>query len=294
MSDGDTYAWTAPTAAEMTEIVNDLIWVKFDDDDTTWEAYKEFIDTENGNTDKTDMFSSRAMTFGWNTNFLPGWPLEPAFVKKWSGMCMEDYSSGMGGFCVYETNATNTAEAVNGAVAIYGTTDADADGEPDTDNVIGQDTSKSVETVRLSKTEFESFATAWTDMTYIETTDTTFTQDGRCYYTYLATLGIKNVAVGARDMLDYAYCNATEDSNSWTTFWTCQMFMPLRDQQIDGYSRMDIPGVITYSIFNSYIPDTEELSLIQLSAMSPGSSAGADSVTAFAAIAVAAIAAMFF
>lgn len=44
----------------------------------------------------------------FDTSFINGWTDLPAeFVRKWSGGCLEDYSSSMGGFCLLEDSDTN-------------------------------------------------------------------------------------------------------------------------------------------------------------------------------------------
>lgn len=47
------------------------------------------------------------MTVVFNNNFITGWPTDPAFVRKYSGTCIHDYSSTGGAICMLETNDTD-------------------------------------------------------------------------------------------------------------------------------------------------------------------------------------------
>lgn len=71
--------------------------------------------------------------------------------------------------------------------------------------------------------------------------------------------------------------------------------MPAKDKQVDGYPRFEYPGVVGVRQFSSYIPNVEIVSLIKSTTLlsSEGDNA-VTGVTAFASIAVAAIAALAF
>ena len=87
--------------------------------------------------------------------------------------------------------------------------------------------------------------------------------------------------------LDYPFCAQDGD------VWYCQLYMPLRSEQTDGYPRFDYPGVITAYYIASLIPDMEDLSLLKTTGL-VYSADGATSMTAFASILVAAVASLTF
>ena len=91
-------AFTAPSStADMIEVVDELVYFKFEDQDTLWDAY-----AEDASSDYAAKFSGRALTFAFSVAYTDEWPAEPAYVKEWSGACLKDHSSGMGGFCLME------------------------------------------------------------------------------------------------------------------------------------------------------------------------------------------------
>jgi len=78
------------------------------------------------------------------------------FVKKWSGGCLKDHSSGMGGFCLLETNDTNTQGTTGTLTNVWDVSD--------TKIVLNESTNRSVLTFRLSASDFTSLETAWTNV----------------------------------------------------------------------------------------------------------------------------------
>ena len=65
------------------------------------------------------MFSARTMTVALTMDYLPALPLDLAleYLPKWSGGCFEDYSSGVGGFCLLEDSDIKTGSACTNKVA---------------------------------------------------------------------------------------------------------------------------------------------------------------------------------
>jgi len=51
-------------------------------------------------------------------SFITGWPADPAFVTEGSGACLRDVSAGTGGFCILETNDSETETAQYGWVYV--------------------------------------------------------------------------------------------------------------------------------------------------------------------------------
>jgi len=70
--------------------------------------------------------------------------------------------------------------------------------------------------------------------------------------------------------------------------------MPKKDQQVDGYPHFEAPGVVGIRQFSSYIPTVELFSIFKTTTMLGSEGDAATSMTAFASIAVAAIAALAF
>ena len=153
-------AFTVKTQAEMFEFLEEKVWYHFEDQDTLWDAWAA-ANSSDANATKC---SGRTLSINFSNKFISVWPLDPAYVQKWSGMCLKDYSSGMGGFCLLETNdtvmtATTTAQD---AINIYGTSG-------NTNAVENQTTNRSVITYRLSADEFSastgSLEMAWSEIT---------------------------------------------------------------------------------------------------------------------------------
>ena len=82
--------------------------------------------------------------------FVSGWPASPAYVTKYSGGCLRDESSGMGGFCLLETSSTDFS---NNALSIYTLSGSD--------QVLAANASRSMEIYRLSASDFTTFEGAW-------------------------------------------------------------------------------------------------------------------------------------
>lgn len=162
--------FTTPDKADQYEFMQDLLWYGFEDKDTEWDAYTA------ANADSVDsyimaaleLYSGRTMSVRFNMAFIPGWLTDPAWVKKWSGVCLEDYSSSFGGVCILEINDTDVEETSNGALMVYDVPNSN------TALVLGQTTNVATEYYRASKAVLTSLDTCWTDCTYLEVTDATF------------------------------------------------------------------------------------------------------------------------
>jgi hypothetical protein len=98
----------------MTTFMRDKIYYKFGNEDTKFNAWATWAAASGSAEDKANAikFSGRTIDFIISNKWLDSWPApDPAnnlyaFVTKWSGGCLRDYSSGMGGFCVFEDNDT--------------------------------------------------------------------------------------------------------------------------------------------------------------------------------------------
>ncbi len=107
-------AWTAVAKTDMVSFMTDKVYMKFGNEDTVFNAWKTWADASGNSFEKAaaTKFSGKTIDFIISNSWLAGWPTpDPAnnfyeFVTKWSGGCLEDYSSGMGGFCLLEDNDT--------------------------------------------------------------------------------------------------------------------------------------------------------------------------------------------
>ena len=158
--------FTVPAVAEMFEILSDLVYLKFQDEDTLWDAWSDaaLAASDVEDTAAAAKFSGRALTFAFSMKFIPGWITDPAYVKKWSGACLKDHSSGMGGFCMMESNDSAIEATTSTTSSLYGVS-----GEFTT--VLNQENTKEVLTYRLSATDFDGFEDAWNTVTYQETAE---------------------------------------------------------------------------------------------------------------------------
>ena len=107
-------AYTAVTRANQNTFMEDKIWYKFGDETTKFSAWKTWADASGSTAQKAaaTMYSGRVIDFTISNKFIKGWPtpdfakLHFEYVTRWSGGCLRDYSSGMGGFCLIEDNST--------------------------------------------------------------------------------------------------------------------------------------------------------------------------------------------
>ena len=107
-----TLAWTTKVAkTDLYTFMEDKIWYKFSDQSVLFNAWSTWANASGSTYQKTAATTyagGRAMDFRISNKFLTGWPAPNfssgyfEYVTKWSGGCIRDYSSGMGGFCLYE------------------------------------------------------------------------------------------------------------------------------------------------------------------------------------------------
>ena len=228
---------------------------------------------------------------------------EPTFVRKYSGICLEDYSSGKGGFCLLETNDTDMSGSYSNA-PFYSTSNTvalsiyDVDTADPTNPVVktnerplGEDTNRAIETYRLTQAEFTTLTTAWTDTA---ATDDSGLQDGRVYQAAMASglVPINSVDANNIEYLNYPKCALSADTDATTSDWTCQMFLRAEDQQEDGYPAFRTPGVISGYFVASYMPALEILSFNKVTDFIVYD--GASSVAAYSAAILAGVATLMF
>ena len=120
-------AFTAPTAtSEMYEVINELVFYTFEDQDDLWDAWAEaaLAGADSEDQAAAEKFSGRALTIAFNLAYLSNWITDPAFAKEWSGACLRDYSSKMGGFCLLEENDSGIGDTTSdSAVTAYNPSD---------------------------------------------------------------------------------------------------------------------------------------------------------------------------
>ena len=103
---------TDPT--ELYEFMKAKIWYSFEDQTAVFDSWAAASPHETQST----VFSGRAAQIRISNQFITGWPSQANgasatfydYVAKWSGGCLRDYSSGMGGFCLLEDSDVNLAD----------------------------------------------------------------------------------------------------------------------------------------------------------------------------------------
>ena len=273
-------AYTAPTYSEMYEFIAYKLYYKIDDESDTWDTWTTAVASGTAAQQAAiDKYDGRVMTVGVDQDFLPSWT-EPAYVTKWSGGCMEDYSSGMGGFCLIESNDADLSGTTTTAADIYGVSGAK-------DTVQNGSTNRIMTTYRLSADDFANFRTAWADTDIVDTNVNE--KDGRCWYNTVLngdSLDIDSSDSAMLSFLDYAYCD--RDDNDWT----CQLYLRAEDEQEAGYPAFRTPGVVTGYYISSYLPGVEELSYSEVTDFLVYDSAMG--VTTYAAAILAGVASLMF
>ena len=243
--------------------------------------YDAWAASNSGNAN-ADKFSGRALNFMFSTSFISAWSTAPTeFVRKWSGACLKDYSSGMGGFCLLEDNDTNTEGTTNTPANIWQVTGSSPEPVVNDDD----DNNRAVLTYRLSDANFTGLEGAWSSEALWDTSGGWNQQDGRCYYAYLEANASK--ITSGDEYLDYPSCTNTGNE------WYCQMYTRARDQQEDGYPRFDTPGVVTGYFIASLIPN-ETASLAKVTQIVQNNTSGAMTMSAIASVTFAAIASLAF
>lgn len=107
-------AWTAVAKTDMTSFMTDKMYMKFGNEDTVFNAWATWAAASGNAAQKAAglKFSGKTIDFIVSNGWLANWPApDPSksfyeFATKWSGGCLEDYSSSMGGFCLLEDNDT--------------------------------------------------------------------------------------------------------------------------------------------------------------------------------------------
>ena len=249
--------FTATAYADMYNMIAYKLYYKMEDQTTVWDAwYADVCTNGNGSSDEqtaagctTANYDGRAMTIGVDEDYL-SMITNPVFVRKYSGICLEDYSSSKGGFCLLENNDTDFTGLLGYVTqTIY---PLDSNGAADTSQQPnGDSTNRVIETYRLSQAQFTTMSTAWED-TAVQ--DASGMQDGRVFQQAIASQLVDTSSSANIEYLDYPNCSVSGND------WTCKLYLRAMAQQIDGYPAFVTPGVISAYFVASYVPDQKDLS----------------------------------
>ena len=148
-------AWTAASKSSMFEFMYEKVWYYFEDQTTLFDAWATYASSSGDATKAAQAikFGGRTLTVLVSNAFVSGWPASPEYVTKWSGGCLRDESSGMGGFCLLETSSTDLTTAPSATAIFTGSVSS---------QTLISNTSRSMEIYRMSASDFSTFETAWT------------------------------------------------------------------------------------------------------------------------------------
>lgn len=112
-------AYTATIKTKQYEFMMEKLWFSFSQQDTLFDAWKVWANTSGSTAQQAiaKKFTGRTMDFIVAIKAISGFPgasdyvatatvPQIGFVTKWGGACLKDWSSGMGGWCMWETNDT--------------------------------------------------------------------------------------------------------------------------------------------------------------------------------------------
>ena len=222
-----------PTAALATdtEILQERFHMDIGVDSTILSAWQAWATT----TDATayanyiNNYDGRFMRATIKNSWLAGWPAPDnatgwtEYVTKWSGACVEDVSSGMGGLCWLETNDVNFVDNADvnatGAAIFLDVSTGEAV------YAQGQGTNEAMLNFRLQASDFTTFDGAWATH---QTTDGSFS-DGRAFYKSIESLLVDSAVATNLEAFDYASCTVT------AKVWQCYLWLPTATAQTAGY-----------------------------------------------------------
>lgn len=165
--------------------------------------------------------------------------------------------------------------------------------------VYGQGT-RSMMFYRLAAADFTAFEGAWANTALTcdkKTADVpaaaTELIDGRAYQLSIRDKRVNTDSDAANLNLEYFdYPKCALGSGDEADDWQCQMYLPLRDKQTEGYPSLDQPGVITGYYVSSYFPGVDIISYAK-STQLYGASSGDMALTAASALALTVTALLF-
>jgi len=292
------------------------------------------------------------MDFIVSNAWIKGWPdyntVSTAFqfATRWSGGCLRDYSSGVGGFCVFEDNDTpywdcgdidstyaapamgsgseiilcglkggvttptgnaacglldNTAGKAwiieqdrGGPINIYWDRQVSNTGTisaaKNVKSVYKQTSGRKFMFLRLAATDFDlKLKVAWDNAALQcdkgEVSGMSINkQDGRAYFLSVRDKKVDMTSISKVKFFDYPECTLS------TNDWNCQIYLPQRSKQTDGYPRFDTPGVVQGYYFAAYIPGIKELGMSTATQVF----AGATQIATYATAVIAAVASLAF
>ena len=134
-----------------------------------------------------------------SNDFVTGWPSTPAYVTKWSGGCLRDESSGVGGFCLLENADLDLTVTSTTATTIYGVSGSTT--------TVQNMTNRAMQIYRMSAADFTTFEGAWSSQAAL---DSAVGQDGRCYRNSIAS----TLVTTGTNYFELPVC--TQSGNKWT------------------------------------------------------------------------------
>lgn len=263
------------------------VYYLFGNEDTKYEAWYDGISSPtNDETTAYEKYSGKTVSIVVKQNFIPSFQttFDYDFQAKMSGACLEDYSSGVGGFCLLEDNSNAMTAGSTAVTDFYNV----ANGDGRYTLTVTQNT-RAIKIYRSAKSVFDTFDTLWADSTAVLSDGN---KDGRIYFNAVSS-GEVSTSSPSIEYLDYPFCEltgggTTDDVNG---YWTCLMYLPKRDKQADGYPRFDYPGVMNVYYVASMLPNSENISYSKSTQFIQG---GAMATTTYAAAILAAVASLLF
>ena len=112
---------------------------------------------------------------------------------------------------------------------------------------------------RMKKADFTTFEGAWENTANQcdkASAPGLNKQDGRAFQ-----MSIRSLKMNKASKLEYFdYPKCTLDTANSAHDWGCQMYLPLRDKQVDSYPRFDDLSVINGYYVSSYLPSLKDVS----------------------------------
>ena len=101
--------FTLPSKALMWYFMQQKVYYSHGDQEAAWNTWAETAASSGTSAEQAaaEMYSGQTLTFMFRVSDIDHISSGTDYVKKWSGACLADVSSKMGGFCLMEQNDTN-------------------------------------------------------------------------------------------------------------------------------------------------------------------------------------------
>ena len=150
-------AFDVPALSKLNTAIEYKMYYLFGNEDTLYEAWYDAIASPSADeTAAYEKFSGKTLSIGIKMNFIPSFQstFKYDFQAKMSGGCLEDYSSGVGGFCLLE-DSDQAMTAASADLSFYGALTNDR--YPLT---VDQST-RNMKIYRVAKSVFDTFDGLW-------------------------------------------------------------------------------------------------------------------------------------